>query len=69
MTGPDLKQARLRLGLSQTKFASLLGTKRRTYQDWEYGITEVPGPVTRLVHLLAEHPEAVDWIRQKWGEL
>ena len=68
MTAHDLKQARLRLGLTQKGFAALLGTTRRTYQDWEYGITAVPGPVVRLVYLLLEQKGAADLIRQKWRE-
>ncbi len=54
----DLKHARQTLGLTQQAMADLLGTKKRTWQDWEYGVTPVPGPVERLVFLLLKYKGA-----------
>ena len=59
MTGSDTKEARQMLGLSQQKMADLIGTKKRTWQDWEYGITPVPGPVATLIFLLLHYKGAV----------
>jgi transcriptional regulator with XRE-family HTH domain len=38
----QLKQERERLGLTQAQAASLLSIAKRTYCDWEYGITTPP---------------------------
>jgi DNA-binding XRE family transcriptional regulator len=37
-----LKQERERLGITQAQAASLLSIAKRTYCDWEYGITTPP---------------------------
>ncbi len=46
MTASELKEARLRLGLSQSKMADALATSVRTYQGWESGRYEIPGVVS-----------------------
>jgi DNA-binding XRE family transcriptional regulator len=38
----ELKQERERLGITQAQAASLLSIAKRTYCDWEYGITTPP---------------------------
>lgn len=40
-----LRAARARLGLSQRAMAEALSTPRRTYEDWEAGVSRIPGPV------------------------
>jgi DNA-binding transcriptional regulator YiaG len=45
MTAVELKEARLRLGLTQTQMADALSTPFRTYQDWEGDISRIPGAV------------------------
>lgn len=59
MKPQELKGARQKLGLSQQAGADLIGTKLRTWQDWEYGITPVPGPVSALLYLLVHYKGAV----------
>ena len=54
MNEKELKQARLRLGLTMAAFARLLETPYRTYQSWEYGETPVPGAAKVAVSLLLE---------------
>jgi len=45
MTSADLKEARLRLGLTQTQMADALATSVRTYQGWESGRYAIPGAI------------------------
>lgn len=52
-------QARLRLGLSQTQFAGMLGVSVRTYQDWEQGRREPSGAAKTLLRIAAIRPDAV----------
>lgn len=49
MTSTELKETRLRLGLTQTQMADALATPFRTYQDWEGGVSRIPGTVALAV--------------------
>lgn len=54
MTADELKQARLRLGLSITAMAERLNTPRGTYLKWERGERRVPGIVEVALRILCE---------------
>ena len=54
-----LVQVRGRLGLSQSKFASLLGISQDTLQNWEQGRREPTGPAKVLLKIAARHPEVL----------
>lgn len=56
---PDPKQIRKRLGLSQNKFAKLLGISISTLQNWEQGRREPDGPAKVLLNVAAKYPDAV----------
>lgn len=55
MLPSELKEARLRLGLTQSKMAAALATPFRTYQDWESGTSRIPGAVTLAVRWVLDH--------------
>ena len=50
---------RKNLGLSETKFARLLGISVRTLHHWEQGTRRPSGAARVLLRLAAAHPEAV----------
>lgn len=56
MTATQFKQARLRLGLSQSRMAEALGVEgehgNRTVRRWENGERAVPGSVAKLIEIL-----------------
>ena len=56
---PDPKQIREILGLSQTKFAKLLGISIATLQNWEQGRRKPEGPAKVLLNVAAKYPDAV----------
>ena len=56
---PDVAAIREEYGLSQTKFAALLGISVRTLQNWEQGRRHPQGPAKVLVRVASKHPEAV----------
>ena len=56
---PDPKIIRERLGLSQIKFAQLLGISIATLQNWEQGRRQPDGPAKILLNVAAKHPDAV----------
>jgi putative transcriptional regulator len=55
----DVAAIRERYGLSQAKFASLMGISVRTLQNWEQGRRMPRGPARVLLRVAAFHPEAV----------
>jgi putative transcriptional regulator len=48
---------RLKLNLSQSAFAGLMGVSVRTLQDWEQGRREPQGPADALLRIAEQHPE------------
>ncbi len=56
---PDVAEIREEYGLSQSKFAALLGISVRTLQNWEQGRRTPQGPAQVLLRVAARHPEAV----------
>lgn len=56
---PDPKIIREQLGLSQIKFAKLLGISTSTLQNWEQGRRKPDGPAKVLLNVAARYPEAI----------
>jgi putative transcriptional regulator len=50
-------RVRGQLGLSQSKFASLLGISADTLQNWEQGRRSPTGPAKVLLKIATRHPE------------
>jgi len=50
---------RERYGLSQPKFAALLGISVKTLRNWEQGRRRPQGPARILLRVAAAHPEAI----------
>jgi putative transcriptional regulator len=55
----DVAAIREAYGLSQEKFASLIGISVRTLQNWEQDRRTPRGPARVLLRVAALHPEAV----------
>lgn len=56
---PDPKLIREKLGLSQSKFAKLLGISVSTLQNWEQGRRKPEGPAKVLLNIAANYPDAI----------
>ena len=56
---PDVKAIREKYGLSQIKFAKLLGISPATLRNWEQGRRRPEGPARILLFIADKHPEAV----------
>lgn len=52
-------KTRAALGLSQAKFASLMGISEDTLQNWEQGRREPSGPARVLLKIAERHPEVL----------
>lgn len=49
--------ARLKAGLSQARFAALLGVSKRTLQQWEQGRRKPSGAARTLLRIVERHPK------------
>ncbi len=58
-TANDVVRVRNKLGISQTKFARLLGISEDTLQNWEQGRRKPAGPAKVLLKIAAKHPKIV----------
>jgi putative transcriptional regulator len=55
----DIKAIRERLGLSQSRFAMLIGISVSTLQNWEQGRRVPDGPAQMLLRVADRHPDAL----------
>lgn len=56
---PNVAELRGRFGLTQERFAALLGISVGTLRNWEQGRRTPEGPARVLLRVAAKHPEAV----------
>jgi putative transcriptional regulator len=56
---PDIAKTREKTGLSQSRFAELLGVSVRTLQDWEQGRRAPSGAARTLLMIAAKNPKAL----------
>jgi putative transcriptional regulator len=56
---PDVATTREKTGLSQARFAELLGVSVRTLQDWEQGRRAPSGAARTLLMIAAKNPKAL----------
>ena len=53
----EIVRVRAKLGLSQSKFAAVLGISPDTLQNWDQGRRTPTGPAKVLLKIAARHPE------------
>ena len=56
---PSVSSVREKTGLSQLKFATLLGVSVRTLQEWEQGRRAPSGAARTLLMIAARNPRAL----------
>jgi putative transcriptional regulator len=56
---PDVKAIRERTGMSQTRFAFLIGVKPKTLQNWEQKRVRPAGPARALLKIVEANPQAL----------
>ena len=56
---PDVKAIRNRSGLSQAKFAALIGVSVRTLQNWEQKHRHPTGPARALLRIVDKNPDSL----------
>jgi len=55
----EVARVRAQLGLSQSKFAALLGISANTLKNWEQGRRQPTGAARVLIKVAARHPKIV----------
>ena len=55
----DIVKVRGKLGLSQSKFANVLGISADTLQNWEQGRRQPTGPAKVLLKIATLHPKVL----------
>jgi putative transcriptional regulator len=55
----DIVKVRGKLGLSQSKFADVLGISADTLQNWEQGRRQPTGPARVLLKIAIRHPKVL----------
>ena len=56
---PEVREIRKKAGLSQDRFAFLIGVKPATLRNWEQGRRKPTGPAKALLRILEADPEGV----------
>jgi putative transcriptional regulator len=56
---PQVRELREAYGLSQERFAALMGISVATLRNWEQGRRQPEGSARVLLEVVAKHPEAV----------
>jgi putative transcriptional regulator len=56
---PDVRLIRKKYGLSQEKFATLLGISVSTLRNWKQGRRKPEGPARVLLYIAASNPGAI----------
>jgi len=54
---PEVKAIREKTGLSQTRFATLIGVSKRTLENWEQGRRHPTGPAKALLRIVNADPQ------------
>jgi len=54
---PQVKEIREQTGLSQIRFAALIGVSKRTLENWEQGRRHPTGPAKALLRIVEQDPE------------
>lgn len=65
---PPVTAARMKSGLSQAEFASLLGVSVRTLQDWEQGRRQPSGAARSLITIAQQQPKILRQVFKSLAE-
>ncbi|QDQ25736.1 helix-turn-helix domain-containing protein [Chitinimonas arctica] len=57
ITEPTVQAVREKTGLSQTRFARLIGVSKRTLENWEHGRRHPTGPARALLRIVDADPQ------------
>ena len=55
---PEVKAIRAKIGMTQNKFAALIGVSQRTLENWEQGRRHPTGPAKALLKIVDADPES-----------
>lgn len=56
---PEVREIREKTGLSQTRFATMIGASKRILENWEQGRRHPTGPAKALLRIVDADPQNV----------
>ena len=65
MTPAEVREARDKLGLSQAKFARVMGVSLKTVQFWEWDTRRPSATAARLIAAYTEGYRPQDWPKEE----
>jgi putative transcriptional regulator len=65
--GKEIKNIRIKLNLTQSLFANTLGVSEKTVEAWESGRNIPQGPAQRMLFVLKNNSNALDFLGIKVG--
>lgn len=69
-SGKEIREIRMKAGMTQTVFATYMGVSKKTVEAWESSRTHPTGPVFRLLDILnSDEIEKTEYIVAKNKEL
>ncbi len=69
-SGKEIREIRMKAGMTQTVFATYMGVSKKTVEAWESSRTHPTGPVFRLLDILnSDEIEETEYIVAKNKEL
>lgn len=69
LTPQELERIREDMGVDQTEMSEILGLGSKTYHRWEKGSQIVSRSMGYYLRVLAEYPEAFEWLRERgWNK-
>ena len=64
-SGQEIRNIRLRAGMTQNVLAHYMGVSQKTVEAWECERTHPTGPAFRLLHTLATNKEPINYVVTK----
>ena len=58
--GPKVKEIREQTGLSQVRFAAMIGVSKRTLENWEQGRARPNAQAAILLRLIQQYPDTLE---------
>ena len=56
-SGKEIREIRMKAGMTQTVFATYMGVSKKTVEAWETGTNRPIGPARRMISLIQLDPE------------
>ena len=67
VTDPEVREIREKTGLSQIRFAALIGVSKRTLENWEQGRSKPNAQASALILMVRKYPDTLEKLSKLSG--